>query len=61
MLWVAAGVRPQDVWQEMDRREIMLGIAEKLPKTPKLPKQATVASARRPIVALDGARVRKRH
>jgi len=34
VLWVAAGVRPQDVWSEMDRRERAQGIAEKLPKMP---------------------------
>lgn len=33
VLWVAAGVCPDDVWAEMARREQMLGIAEKLPKT----------------------------
>jgi len=32
VLWVAAGIRPQDVWDEMDRRERAQGIAEKLPK-----------------------------
>lgn len=32
VVWVAAGVRPEDVWTEMERREKMLGIAEKLPK-----------------------------
>ena len=32
VLWAAAGVRPEDVWREMGRREDMLGIAEKLPK-----------------------------
>lgn len=32
VLWVAAGVKPEDVWAEMDRREKLLGIAEKLPK-----------------------------
>jgi len=32
VLWVAAGVRPGDVWAEMDRRERAQGIAEKLPK-----------------------------
>lgn len=32
VLWVAAGVSPQQVWDEMDRRERMLGLAEKLPK-----------------------------
>jgi membrane protein YqaA with SNARE-associated domain len=39
VLWAAAGVRPADVWREMERRELMLGIAEKLPKSAvKLPK-----------------------
>jgi phosphoribosyl-ATP pyrophosphohydrolase len=32
VLWVEAGVKPEDVWAEMDRRERMMGIAEKLPK-----------------------------
>lgn len=32
VLWVSAGVKPEDVWREMERREDMLGIAEKLPK-----------------------------
>ena len=33
VLWVHAGVHPEDVWAEMNRRETMFGIAEKLPKT----------------------------
>src|SRR3954466_989482 len=32
VLWVASGVHPKDVWTEMERRERLLGIAEKLPK-----------------------------
>lgn len=32
VLWAETGVRPQEVWDEMDRREEMMGIAEKLPK-----------------------------
>jgi phosphoribosyl-ATP pyrophosphohydrolase len=32
VLWVAAGVRPQDVWAEMERREQLFGLAEKVPK-----------------------------
>jgi len=54
VLWVAAGVHPKDVWAEMDRRERLLGIAEKLPK--RLPEP----SARRKVVALESRRVRKR-
>jgi len=33
VLWAGAGVRPEDVWREMERREHLLGIAEKLPKS----------------------------
>jgi phosphoribosyl-ATP pyrophosphohydrolase len=32
VLWVEAGVPPKEVWAEMERRERLLGIAEKLPK-----------------------------
>lgn len=32
-LWTVLGVGPEDVWHEMDQREITLGLAEKLPKT----------------------------
>jgi phosphoribosyl-ATP pyrophosphohydrolase len=32
-LWSALGVKPEAVWAEMDRREALLGMAEKLPKT----------------------------
>ena len=63
VLWASAGVKPDDVWREMDRREHLLGIAEKLPKSPsKMPKAvAPRVAARRPIVALEGRGLRKRH
>ena len=62
VLWASAGVRPQDVWREMQRREDLFGIAEKLPKSPaKLPKAASPPLARRRIVALEGRSLRKRH
>jgi phosphoribosyl-ATP pyrophosphohydrolase len=32
VVWAAAGVTPAQVWDEMDRRTAMLGLAEKLPK-----------------------------
>src|SRR6516164_6673311 len=61
VLWAAAGVRPEDVWREMARREDMLGIAEKLPKSAvKLAKAVSARVPRRPIVALDRSRLRKR-
>jgi phosphoribosyl-ATP pyrophosphohydrolase len=62
VLWAAAGVRPEDVWREMERREDLLGIAEKLPKSAvKLPKAAESPAVRRRIVALEGRAYRKRH
>jgi phosphoribosyl-ATP pyrophosphohydrolase len=56
VLWVAVGVRPQDVWKEMARRERLLGIAEKLPKETAEPE----TPARRKVVSLNSRRVRKR-
>jgi phosphoribosyl-ATP pyrophosphohydrolase len=56
VLWAVSGIKPDDVWKEMARRERLLGIAEKLPKSP--PKGA--AESRRKIVVLEGRRVRKR-
>ena len=53
VLWVAAGVRPDDVWSEMERRERLLGIAEKLPK------QSTERAGRRKVVPLETRRSRK--
>jgi phosphoribosyl-ATP pyrophosphohydrolase len=62
VLWAAAGVRPADVWAEMERREHLLGIAEKMPKTAvKIAKTVASRATRRPIVALDSRRLRKRH
>ena len=55
VLWVAAGIHPDDVWAEMDRRERLLGIAEKLPKA------SLEGAMRRKVVALDRGRARKRH
>jgi phosphoribosyl-ATP pyrophosphohydrolase len=70
VLWASAGVRPEDVWREMERREHLQGIAEKLPKSSskiRTPTTATAASTaapsvgRRRIVALEGRSLRKRH
>jgi phosphoribosyl-ATP pyrophosphohydrolase len=70
VLWASAGVRPEDVWREMERREDMLGIAEKLPKSAaKLSKELSKAVAndstaqpvaRRRIVAMEPRALRKR-
>jgi phosphoribosyl-ATP pyrophosphohydrolase len=61
VLWAGAGVRPDDVWGEMARRERLLGIAEKMPKSAiDMPKASTPRVARRPIAALEGRSLRKR-
>ena len=54
VLWVHAGVRPEDVWAEMRRRELMFGIAEKVPK------DMVQSTTRRKVVALETRRIRKR-
>lgn len=37
VLWVDGGIRPQDVWAELQRREGVSGIAEKASRARKLP------------------------
>ncbi len=69
VVWASSGVHPQDVWAEMDRRERMQGIAEKLPKSGVTSKTSTKVGAakptaamavRRPVIALDTRRAPKR-
>src|ERR1700742_1227056 len=65
VLWASAGVRPTEVWAEMERRERLLGIAEKLPKATFDPVEVksakrSRANGRRPIVAMEERRLRKR-
>ena len=54
VLWVSAGIEPKDVWSEMDRRERLFGIAEKVPKKLGEP------SPRRKVVALERVHEGKR-
>ena len=35
VLWAVMGIWPAEVWEEMSRRELDLGLAEKLPKGPE--------------------------
>jgi phosphoribosyl-ATP pyrophosphohydrolase len=58
VLWSELGIAPQDVWDEMARRERLFGLAEKLPKKvkAKLPEPA----ARRKVVMLASRRAPKR-
>ena len=53
VLWVSSGVQPKDVWREMDRRERLFGIAEKLHKDAE-------NDARRKVVTLESRRLHKR-
>lgn len=53
VLWVAYGIDPKDVWKEMDRRERLFGIAEKLLKD-------TDTKARAKVAMFPMRRVRKR-
>src|SRR5262245_9759730 len=56
VLWVSAGVRAEEVWTEMRRRERLFGIAEKLPTEPF----EAVPAPRRKVVALEARRSQKR-
>jgi len=58
VLWLEAGIRPQDVWDEMARRERLFGLAEKLPK--KVRAKLPEAGARRKVVVLASRRAPKR-
>jgi phosphoribosyl-ATP pyrophosphohydrolase len=54
VLWVSSGVHPGDVWKEMERRERLFGIAEKLRK------ESADPEPRRKVVALEARRLHKR-
>ncbi len=58
VLWSEAGVQPQDVWDEMARRERLFGLAEKLPK--KIRAKLPEAGSRRKVVMLASRRAPKR-
>jgi phosphoribosyl-ATP pyrophosphohydrolase len=64
VLWAECGIRPQEVWAEMDRREKLLGLAEKLPKDLPKSQPAGVSEPRpaepRKVVALQTDRIPKR-
>jgi phosphoribosyl-ATP pyrophosphohydrolase len=56
-LWAEVGIEPREVWAEMERRERLFGIAEKLPK--QTTKHNPAPPARRKVVALESRRLRK--
>jgi phosphoribosyl-ATP pyrophosphohydrolase len=41
VLWVDAGLRPEQIWAELARREGMSGIAEKAARKPVITKLGT--------------------
>src|SRR3954447_23512886 len=45
VLWAASGVTPGDVAREIERREALYGIAEKLPKPEKPTRKARLRAA----------------
>jgi phosphoribosyl-ATP pyrophosphohydrolase len=54
VLWVASGVDPKDVWKEMNRRERLFGLAEKMLKSSHEEKM------RPRVAAMSMRRVQKR-
>jgi phosphoribosyl-ATP pyrophosphohydrolase len=54
VLWAASGIRPTDVWKEMNRREQLFGIAEKLLK------RDMAVKGRPKVTSLSDRRVRGR-
>jgi len=63
VLWVHAGVTPDQVWAEMRRRERLFGIAEKLPKDQAKPDQVKPEprhKAAPKVVSLQSRRASKR-
>ena len=59
VLWAEAGVKPEEVWSEMSRRERLFGLAEKVPKKLGVRKLGET-NGRRKVVLLESRRGRKR-
>ncbi len=53
VLWSEIGIAPEDVWREMDRREQLYGIAEKLPKGREKP-VARLTPGPPPLAGVEG-------
>src|SRR5215472_14706895 len=60
VLWAASRVHPSEVWNEMNRRERLLGIAEKLPKR-DMPANAGAKPSESKVAALPVRRARHRN
>ena len=48
VLWVDAGIKPEDVWAELLRREGVSGIAEKASRAKSLPQRLGLATSKIP-------------
>lgn len=59
VLWVSSGIEPKDVWDEMNHRARLFGIAEKIPKD-VTSIRVRDAAPRRKVVALHAHQDRKR-
>jgi phosphoribosyl-ATP pyrophosphohydrolase len=55
VLWASSGITPDDVWKEMNRRERLFGIAEKMLKS-----RAPKVKMQPPLPALNTRRLQKR-
>jgi phosphoribosyl-ATP pyrophosphohydrolase len=63
VLWSDFGIKPAEIWAELDRRQALCGIAEKLPKPVSAPPGAQTAPTVEPpaepasrVVAFSAAR-----
>ena len=59
VMWATTAIRPADVWKEMNRREHLFGIAEKLLKY-DVPVKGDANAAELAITALPARRARRR-
>ena len=52
VIWASMGITPSEIWNEMDRRETLYGIAEKLPK------RSAATEPERSFTVHDGVRLK---
>ena len=60
VLWAEAGIRPQEVWAEMDRREKLLGTRRKAAEGTSQRLACGPSRRQRKVVALEARRIPKR-
>lgn len=52
-LWANMGITPADIWAEMAKRRVNIGIAEKLPKLNKVTGMPKVKSKTKPVAKME--------